>query len=105
MSASYSSRIPQIIARSEQVCALAVQKVGFDIEAGAKMRARVDTGAMKNSIQWTPDGPYSGSVIAGVHYAKYHEYGTVHMSAQPMLVPAAEDARLDLIRDISRAWT
>lgn len=104
MSASYHSRIPQIIARSETVASMAVQKCGFDIEAGAKARARVDTGAMKNSTQWVPDGPYSGSVVIGVDYGIYHEYGTVHMSAQPMLTPAAEDARLDLIHDIARAW-
>lgn len=34
-----------------------VEKAAHDIERGAKMRARVDTGAMKNSIHVAPGRP------------------------------------------------
>ena len=34
-----------------------VDKAAFDVEAGAKMRAPVDTGALRSSIHVTPDRP------------------------------------------------
>ena len=40
----------------EQVTAV-IDKAAFDIERGAKQRAPVDTGALKNSIHVTKDEP------------------------------------------------
>lgn len=70
-----------------------VQKTVFDIEAGAKQNAPVDTGALKNSIQGQMTGPAEGEVDVGAEYGAYQEYGTYKMAAQPYLVPAVEVVR------------
>lgn len=87
------SRLPAVAAQLGQRASDAVEKAGRDIEAGAKARARVDTGYMKGAIDWTPEDPYRGEVVAGADYTIYNEFGTSSMPAQPMLVPATEDAR------------
>lgn len=104
MPASWSSRIPQIIQGSHAKAAIAVHKTGLAVEAGAKERARVDTGAMRNAIGWQPEDDLSGAVVAGVEYTIYNEYGTRSMSAQPMLVPAAEDARPGFLAALAAIW-
>lgn len=91
--ATWRSRIPQIIAAAEARASQIVAETGFAIEAGAKRRARVDTGFMRGEIRFRQTGPLEGEVVAGAAYTIHHEFGTVHMAAQPMLVPAAEEAR------------
>lgn len=93
MGVFFSSRIPQIIAGLEPKASAAVRKTVFDIEAGAKSRARVDTGAMRAGIGVEMSGPLSGEVIGHADYTIYNELGTSKMAAQPMLTPAAEEAR------------
>lgn len=106
------SRIPELIAQSERRAAAIVARTGIDIEAGAKTRAAVDTGNLKNSIAWAPTGPFEGEVIVGAEYGIYVEHGSVHpprlyadghdmlastrgytIAPQPFLGPAVEDAR------------
>ena len=98
----YTSRIPEIIAALEINVSNVVQKAGFRVEAGAKSRARVDTGNMRRLIRWIPTGPFSGTVEGGAHYTIYNEFGwtrtypngtIVSVSAQPMFIPAVEVAR------------
>lgn len=95
-----------------------VAKAALDIEAAAKQRAPVDTGALKNSISAVtingsdydanvaaaqglnpeaqiaaapqPADELEAFVVVPVHYAAYQEFGTVHMPAQPFLTPAIE---------------
>jgi HK97 gp10 family phage protein len=74
---------------------MCISKASLDIEAWAKKAVPVDTGALKNSIQAMPtsydmQGNIQGGVYAGMHYAGYVEFGTVHTPAQPYLIPAAE---------------
>lgn len=90
---AYESRIPEIIVAIESGIAETVQQAGYRVEAGAKRRARVDTGYMRNQIRWIPDSRFSGQVIGGASYTIFNEYGTVNMSAQPMFVPAIEEVR------------
>ena len=84
-----------------------MKKLAFDVEAKAKMKAPVLTGALRNSIYTeTKDGGSggtgtqklpkpSGNIVANVgpcvEYAAYVELGTSKMSAQPYLVPAVEE--------------
>lgn len=63
------------------------------IEAGAKNRAPVDTGALRNSI--TSEVQRRGNTIRGevgptVNYGGFVERGTSRMSAQPYLRPATD---------------
>jgi hypothetical protein len=102
------SRIPELIARSEQRAAAAVAKTGLDIEAGAKERAPVDTGFLMNTIIWLLETAWRGEVRVGAEYGIYVEGGSVHppretksggttraytIAPQPFFAPAVEDAR------------
>lgn len=73
-----------------------VRKVALDIVAGARVRTppRVDTGAMMGGYMAEEDGDELSYVVSNTQeYQIYHELGTRHMSAHPMLIPAAEDNR------------
>lgn len=59
----------------------------------ARQHARVDTGRMRDSIRRTEHGESRSVVTAGggdVVYAGFNEFGTIKMSAQPFMRPAAE---------------
>lgn len=62
-----------------------------DIEAGAKVRAPVDTGHLMGSIDSTFPDELTGVVTVGAEYGIYVEMGTRHAPAQPFLLPAAEE--------------
>ncbi len=65
----------------------AIASATFSTEAGAKIAAPVDTGALRNSITSEIE-PMRGSVSVGVEYAAHVEFGTSHQAAQPYLMPA-----------------
>ena len=71
----------------------AMKKALGDIATGAKNRAPVDTGALRNSITTQTQGnrDYArGEVGPTVNYGGYVERGTSRMSAQPYLRPATD---------------
>lgn len=88
-----SNRLASIAAGMLPKARALVGKTVFDVEAQAKTRAPVDTGALRNSIHGTMTGPTEGEVSAGVDYAIYQEYGTRTMPAHPFMIPAAEAVR------------
>jgi HK97 gp10 family phage protein len=65
-----------------------IQAATYAVEADAKKRAPVDTGALRNSIQSSFPTPKTGVVSASVEYAPYVELGTIHNKPQPFLFPA-----------------
>ena len=65
-----------------------IQAATYAVEADAKKRAPVDTGALRNSIQSSFPAPKTGMVSASVEYAPYVELGTIHNRPQPFLFPA-----------------
>lgn len=107
------NRFPEIAQQLHSQAGQVVRKTAFVIEGGAKTRAPVDTGFLKNSIYAsTSEGSdYGGAsggkmleevkpandqeaiIGVGAEYGEYVENGTVHMAAQPYLTPAAEAAR------------
>ena len=76
----------------ESVLANAVlRSSALAVEADAKARAPVDTGALRASIHTTFDMGAARSVAEvspGVHYDIYQELGTSIMAPQPYLFPA-----------------
>ena len=64
----------------------------------AKIRAPVDTGALKDSIAYTIDTIELKADIGthGIDYARYQELGTSKMSSQPFLRPALDSVLLRL---------
>lgn len=97
---SLAERCDRANDRIEKIVTVAV----YRIEAGAKRRARVDTGAMRAGLQGRKTGRHDGRVEGLVAHTIYNELGTVDMAAQPMLVPAAEDERPSFYRALSKAW-
>lgn len=63
-------------------------------QAEARSRARVDTGAMRDSIEADVSATGGGRrrmvLSIGVPYGIYHELGTSRIRAQPMIRPAID---------------
>lgn len=62
-------------------------------------------GRLKRSIHAEPpvtgDNETVGQVVAGVRYAKFVEFPTTHNAAQPFLLPALQDHREHLRRELT----
>ncbi|MBI4496312.1 MAG: HK97 gp10 family phage protein [Chloroflexi bacterium] len=116
------NKLPQLQGQLRQRASQAVRDAAFDVEAHAKTRARVDTGAMKSSfyVVTNDKSTYNAAVSAmreanpnaevlppaeatrkdleavvasAAAHTVYNEFGTAHMPPQPMLLPAAEAVR------------
>lgn len=74
------------------------------IERMAKVKALVDTGALKNSIFSAKAGNLTYKVTAPQHYAIYVEKGTRKMRAQPYLKPALDAERPKLISNLRKLY-
>lgn len=66
------------------------------VEARAKVYCPVDTGHLRNSIGSEFEGSgrsgeMTGTVTAGANYARFVEYGTSRMHAQPFMNPALDE--------------
>jgi HK97 gp10 family phage protein len=104
---SVRSRIPQIIATGEERARRAVDRAANNVVSIAAQRSRYATGNMRGGWQKqevTGVNGYAQAVFNNVHYAIYHEYGTIHMAAQPMLGPAIEIVRPLFMADIEDAY-
>jgi HK97 gp10 family phage protein len=77
-----------------------------DVAAGMEQRARalvpVRTGALQRSIGHDFPTPTSARVFATQPYARFVEYGTRYMAAQPYLTPASEWGRANVRALIQR---
>lgn len=74
------------------------------IERMAKVKAPVDTGALKNTIFSAKAGNLTYKVTAPQHYAVYVEKGTRKMRAQPFLQPALNTERPKLIGHLRKIY-
>lgn len=90
MTAQLVSQIPAVIERATAGVASTNAKAAAEIEREAKRRSRYKTGNMRGGWQTDILGPYERMVYNLVSYTVYNEYGTIYMSAQPMLGPAIE---------------
>ena len=89
-----------------------LKAIGFQVEAIAKMKAPIDTGALRNSIyvatkeennspvnsEETLPNPPNNSIYVGpsVEYAIYQELGTSFMPPQPFMLPALREVERQL---------
>lgn len=83
------NHLPAVIRTIDPAAHRLVEKVTIDIAAGAAATAPVDTGALAASYRADVDGLH-GEAGSNMEYAPFVEYGTIHTSAQPHLVPAAD---------------
>lgn len=71
------------------------------LERQAKMLAPVDTGSLKQSITQKNNG-LSATVYIDKDYARYVEYGTSKMEAQPFMTVNLETKAQDMADHIER---
>lgn len=98
------SRFPAIISASESNAALAVKRTCERIETRAKGRSRVDTGNMRAGWQHEMTGLMEGIVFNLVEYTVYNEFGTIMMSAAPMLTPAIEESKDEFAQEVIEGY-
>lgn len=91
--ATHTSGLAARIARIETLAPMLVAKAAADVEREAKVRAPVDTGYLRNSIQATRTDELSWVVNVGADYGLFVEWGTSRMGARPFLHPAANAVR------------
>jgi HK97 gp10 family phage protein len=99
-----TSRIPKIIIWAPVKITAAIRKAERAIVRRAQSKSRVDTGNMKGGWQSQAMGAFEGVVFNLVGYTIYNEFGTVYMSAQPMLRPAVEETRPEFEHDVRAAY-
>ena len=84
------SRFATMAVASEAALAAAVDTLGHDVETAAKRMVPVDTGDLKDSITYEPNGP-NGRVYTDLEYAGLVEYGGPHnVPPEPYMRPAAD---------------
>lgn len=89
-----TSKIDRLAAAAQGLDSDIADLVSQDIQFGAKARAAVRTGAMRDNIERTTSGGRF-TVISLVEYSSFVEFGTSRMAAQPFMVPATEAADID----------
>lgn len=98
------AKLQALIETARPKAARVVKKYTFIVERDAKMLAPVDTGAMRNSIASEMVDDLTGQVSVGQEYARFVEYGTSRMAAQPFLTPALEGNRAEFQREIAELF-
>lgn len=87
---SYKSKIPAIVAEANPRANRAIDQVGGLGQAVARGHARVDTGEMREGLKWDRE---KRELRGNAAHTIYNEFGTRHMTPQPMLAPAVEAMR------------
>lgn len=96
------NRLPEL-ARNVRPRAIAVINEHARIVASlAKQLAPVDTGNLRDSIAVSETGLGTVRVEVGAEYAHFVELGTTKSPAQPFLLPAVENDRPHLLRDLAK---
>lgn len=91
------NRFPSIQAHMLQAAEDLTAKAAMDMVAGMQMRAPVDTGFLRSSIQAAKVGPAYWRVTIGADYGLYVEFGTRFNRAQPFFFPTVAEVGPDFI--------
>lgn len=86
------NRLPTLAAEIKSQGDALVADTAKKIAEDAARRAPVKTGALRDSIHVEGSGSES-TVVVGMNYGSYVEYGTSRMGAQPFFWPALEANR------------
>jgi len=99
---TWKSKIPQTVRRTREELSKLVRTSALRVEAGAKLRAPVLTGFLRNSVQTAFEGDLTALVFVGASYGIFVELGTVKMRARPFLLPALEEVARDIGAEASQ---
>lgn len=102
---TYKSTLPERKAVLERGIPIVVEKTAADATRIAKEKSRVDTGAMRAGWTFSMVGPKRAIVGNAQEHSVYNEYGTRHMSAQPMIRPAIVQVSQPFFDAISQLLT
>ena len=89
----------------EEMLEKAIRIAAFTIERTSKVDCPYDTGDTRNSIEAREAGKLAWTIGPSTHYAPHLEYGTIHMTARPFMIPNAEKERprfTKAVEDITR---
>jgi HK97 gp10 family phage protein len=84
---------PAITAQVLQAIDAGLEDTGQAAKQEAQRRARVDTGEMRDSIDFTVSGGSAARILTlsvGTDHGLFNEVGTSRMPAQPMIRPALD---------------
>ena len=87
----FHSNVNEIINRKNEGIERALEAIGIQAEAYAKLKAPFDTGRLHNSITHAPEGDDTEILGTAVEYAPYQEFGTRRTPAHPFFKPAVQD--------------
>lgn len=100
------SKLRTLPAELRQAIGVEVKRSALNIEGGAKRRAPVDTGRLRNSITHViAEGGLKARIGTNVEYAAHVEFGTRRMRAQPYLQPSFEEEAPRLKQRVRKAAT
>lgn len=92
-----NNKIPKMVDGVDELAASILMDVLNAIVEGCQARSRVDTGEMQEGWTIEQRSAMTYAITNPVEHTIYNEFGTVHMAAQPMLVPSVEENRQGFI--------
>src|SRR5262245_21743134 len=96
MATTWKSKIPATIAKTHKELVALIKTAALRVEAGAKLRAPVRTGFLRNSIQTVFDSDLTAVVFVGAEYGIYIELGARNRPPRPFLLPALEEVTREI---------
>lgn len=93
--------LPTIAQRMPQAAHDVTARSLLRVQDGCRRRSRVDTGEMRDGWAVAFTGPTEGEVFNPVKHTVMNEYGTVHMTAQPMLAPSIDEERPKYVAELA----
>jgi HK97 gp10 family phage protein len=87
----FKNRFGEIIGRAETEKQHVLDITGEKLVASAKGYSRVDTGEMQEGWEWDHFDEDTIVVFNEVEHTIFNEFGTMYMTAQPMITPALEE--------------
>lgn len=99
------NHFPRIIAECEAGVEAALTAACVFIMDGSERRARVASGDMKSGFRYEILTGFSAKVWNEKEYAIYNEFGTKHMSAQPMMRPAVDETEPKFLEALALAFS
>ena len=87
----FHSNVDEILNMKDDAVERALEAIGQQAEAYAKLKAPVDTGRLRNSITHEQEDKETEILGTAVEYAPYQEFGTRRTPAHPFFKPAVQD--------------
>jgi HK97 gp10 family phage protein len=89
----YQSDLPRIAAALEQNASRVTRNSAERVANAMRLRAPVDTGQLKASIQVKQRSGAASARVTAAYYWVFQEYGTRHHAAQPFVNQSVETER------------